>query len=59
MDFAGSIASEIQFVQTVSAAVVAGSGDIERSKRLIEFLASARASEAIKKSGMEPLAAAR
>jgi len=59
VDFAGSIASEIQFVQTFSAAVVASSGDIERSKRLIEFLASARASEAIKKSGMEPLAAAR
>jgi molybdate transport system substrate-binding protein len=48
VDFAGSIASEIQFVQTFSAAVVAGSGDIERSKRLIEFLASERASEAIK-----------
>jgi molybdate transport system substrate-binding protein len=34
--FAGSIASEIQFVRTFSAAVVAGSGDIERSKRLID-----------------------
>jgi molybdate transport system substrate-binding protein len=56
VDLAGSIAPEIQFVQTFSAAVVAGSGDIEVSKRLIEFLASARASEAIRKSGMEPLA---
>src|SRR5262244_2753608 len=56
VDFAGSIASEIQFVQTFSAAVVASSGDIERSKRLIEFLASARASETIRSSGMEPLA---
>ena len=56
VDLAGSIAPEIQFVQTFSAAVVAGSGDIEGSKRLIEFLASARASEAIRKSGMEPLA---
>ena len=53
--FAGSIAPEIQFVQTFSAAVVAGSGNIESSKRLIEFLASARASEAIMNSGMEPL----
>jgi len=53
--FAGSIASEIQFVQVFSAAVVAGSGEIESSKRLIEFLASARASEAIRSSGMEPL----
>src|SRR5262249_40378961 len=55
VDFAGNLAREIQFVQTFSAAVVAGSGEIEASKRLIEFLASARASEAIKKSGMEPL----
>ena len=59
VDFAGSIAPEIQFVQTFSAAVVAGSGEIEGSKRLIEFLASARAAEAIRNSGMEPVAAAR
>ena len=59
VDLAGSLAPEIQFVQTFSAAVVAGSGDIEVSKRLIEFLASARASEAIRKSGMEPLATSR
>ena len=59
VDLAGSIAPEIQFVQVFSAAVVAGSGKIEGSKRLIEFLASARASEAIRKSGMEPLATSR
>jgi molybdate transport system substrate-binding protein len=58
VDFAGSIASEIQFVQTFSAAVVVGSGDLEGSKRLIEFLSSSRASEAIRNSGMEPVAAA-
>jgi molybdate transport system substrate-binding protein len=57
--FAGSIAPEIQLVQTFSAAVVAGSGNIEGSKRLIEFLASARASEAITNSGMEPLTTSR
>jgi molybdate transport system substrate-binding protein len=56
VDFAGSLPPEIQFVQVFSAAVVAGSEDIEGAKRLIEFLASARASEAIRKSGMEPLA---
>jgi molybdate transport system substrate-binding protein len=55
VDFAGSLAPEIQFVQTFSAAIVAGSEEIEASKRLIEFLASARASEAIKNSGMEPV----
>jgi len=59
IDLAGSIAPEIQFVQTFSAAVVAGSAAIEESKRLIEFLASARASAAIRDSGMEPLAASR
>jgi molybdate transport system substrate-binding protein len=58
VDFAGSIASEIQFLQTFSAAVVAGSGEIENSKWLIEFLASARAYQAISNSGMEPLAIA-
>jgi molybdate transport system substrate-binding protein len=59
VDFAGRIASEIQFVQLFSAAVVAGAGEIEASKRLIEFLASARASEAIRNSGMEPLTTSR
>jgi molybdate transport system substrate-binding protein len=59
VDFAGSIAPEIQFVQVFSAAVVAGSGEVEGSKRLIEFLASGRASEAIRKSGMEALATSR
>src|SRR5260370_2528177 len=55
VDFVGRIAPEIQFVQVFSAAVVAGSEEIEASKRLIEFLASGRASEAIRNSGMEPL----
>jgi molybdate transport system substrate-binding protein len=59
VDYAGSLAPEIQFIQTFSAAIVAGSGNIEDSKRLIEFLASARASEAIRNAGMEPLATSR
>jgi len=59
VDFAGNIAPEIQFVQTFSAAVVAGSAEIENSKRLIAFLTSARAAEAIRKSGMEPVAASK
>ena len=59
VDFAGAIPAEIQFVQVFSAAVVAGSNEIEGSKRLIEFLASARASEAIRNSGMEPLPTSR
>jgi aconitate decarboxylase len=59
VDLAGHLAPEIQFVQTFSAGIVAGSGDIQASKRLIDFLASPRASETIGKSGMEPLAADR
>jgi molybdate transport system substrate-binding protein len=53
VDHAGTPPSELQLVQVFSAAVVAGSKEIETSKRLIEFLASARASEAIRSSGME------
>jgi len=56
VDFAGSLAPDIQFMQVFSAAVVAGSRQIEGAKRLIELLASARAAEAIRNSGMEPLA---
>jgi molybdate transport system substrate-binding protein len=58
VDFAGSIAPEIQFVQTFSAAIVAGSQQMDGARRLIGFLASARAADAIRASGMEPLAAA-
>jgi len=59
VDLARNLAPDIQFVQTFSAAVVAGSAEIENSKRPIEFLASPLASEAIRKSGMEPLATSR
>jgi molybdate transport system substrate-binding protein len=54
VDLAGILAQEIQFMQTFSAAVVAGSGAVANSRRLIEFLASGRAAAAIKASGMEP-----
>lgn len=59
VEFVGTIAPEIQFVQVFCAAVVAGSQQLESAKRLIEFLASARACEAIRNSGMEPLAGSR
>lgn len=58
VDFVGEIPPEVQLAQVFSAAVVAGSKEIEAPKRLIEFLASARASETIRKSGMEPLVSA-
>ncbi|HEY7297643.1 MAG TPA: substrate-binding domain-containing protein [Xanthobacteraceae bacterium] len=56
VDFAGPIAPEIQFVQVFAAAMVAGGN--EDARRLIEFLASPRASDAIRNSGMEPLGSA-
>lgn len=59
VDFAGTLAPEIQFVQTFSAAAIAGSQQMDAAKRLIDFLASAGGFEAIRNSGMEPLAAAR
>ena len=55
VDFAGPIAPEIQFLQMFSAAIIAGSTAIESSKRLIGFLSSTQADEAIRNSGMEPI----
>jgi len=55
VDFAGTIAEEIQLNQVFSAAIVAGSPEVESAGRLIAFLASERASDAIRESGMEPL----
>jgi len=55
VELAGVIAEEIQLNQTFAAAVVAGSKEVEAGKRLIAFLASDRASAAIKSGGMEPL----
>jgi len=55
VDYVGTIAEEIQLHQVFSAAVVAGSKNVEAAKRLIAFLTSERASAAIRRGGMEPL----
>src|SRR5688500_10966531 len=55
VDLAGVVAKEIQLNQTFSAAVVAGSKQMEAAKRLIALLGSERASATIRKLGMEPL----
>ena len=55
LDFVGPIPTELQLIQTFAAAIVAGSKDVEASKRLITFLASDRAATAIKNNGMEPV----
>jgi molybdate transport system substrate-binding protein len=58
VELAGVIAEEIQLNQIFAAALVAGSKEPEAGKRLIAFLASERASAAIRTSGMEPLSRA-
>jgi molybdate transport system substrate-binding protein len=55
VDFAGPVPEEIQYVSTFSAAIVAGSKQMERGKRLIQFLASEAATAAIRGSGLEPV----
>jgi molybdate transport system substrate-binding protein len=57
VELAGVFPAEIQFIQTFSAAVVADSTEAQAGKRLIEFLSSAHASEAIRSAGLEPRAA--
>jgi molybdate transport system substrate-binding protein len=59
VDYAGSLAPEIQFPQVFAAAIVAGSREADNARRLIAFLSSSQAAEAITKSGMEPMAGAR
>lgn len=55
VELVGKLPQEIQFDQTFSAAIVAGSKQADAAKRLIGFLASERAAPVIRKSGMEPL----
>lgn len=55
VELAGVIAEEIQLHQIFSAAVVAGSKQIEAAKQLIAFLTSAPAAQTIRRGGMEPL----
>jgi molybdate transport system substrate-binding protein len=55
VELAGVIAEEIQLNQIFSAAIVVGSNHVEPAQRLIAFLASERASGAIRSGGMEPL----
>lgn len=59
VELAGVFPPEIQFIQTFSAAVVAGADEAAAGKRLIEFLTSPRAAEAIKGAGLEPRGAAK
>ena len=55
VDLAGLIPEQIQLHQIVAAAAVAGSTQLAAARQLIAFLASERASAAIRNGGMEPL----
>lgn len=59
-DFAGTIPQQIQYISVFSAALVAGPGNNDQTKnnqasKLINFLRSEKARDAIRNSGMEPL----
>lgn len=56
-EFVGTLPGDIQYISVFSCAAVQGGKQLEASKRLIAFLRSERATEAIRNSGMEPLAA--
>jgi molybdate transport system substrate-binding protein len=54
VDFAGMIPTEIQHISVFTGGIVAGSKEVDTSKRLIAFLTSEKAAAAIRRSGMEP-----
>jgi molybdate transport system substrate-binding protein len=53
VDFVGTIPADLQFDQVFAAAVVKGAKNPEASKRLIDFLASEKATPAVEKMGMK------
>lgn len=53
VDFVGNIPASLQFVQTFAAAVVKDAKNPAAAKRLIEFLASEKATPAVEKVGMK------
>ena len=56
-DFAGILPQEIQYISVFSAGLVKGAGHEDQAKRLVRFLTSAKAADAIRESGMEPIKA--
>jgi molybdate transport system substrate-binding protein len=56
-DFVGTLPQSIQYISVFSAARVANSTRDDQARRLIDYLASAKASGAIRESGMEPMRA--
>jgi molybdate transport system substrate-binding protein len=54
VQFVGEIPADVQYVTVYAAAIVAGSSNLETSKRLITFLTSPAAAATIRQSGMDP-----
>ena len=57
IDHVTPLPPEVQKVSVFSAGVTASTGDSDSARALIRFLASPQAAQAIKKSGLEPVAA--
>jgi molybdate transport system substrate-binding protein len=55
-DYVGTLPGQIQYISVFSAALVTTPNRNEQARQLIDFLASAKARDAIRNSGMEPLA---
>jgi molybdate transport system substrate-binding protein len=55
IDFVGPVPEEVQYLSIFSAAIVAGSKQVDASQRLIHFLGSETAEAAIRRSGMVPV----
>ncbi len=54
VELLGPLPKELEYREVYAAAIIAGSKQAEATRRLIAFLSSERATEAIRKSGMEP-----
>ena len=55
IDFVGPVPEEVQYLSIFSAAIVAGSHQVDAGQRLIHFLGSEPAEAAIRGSGMDPV----
>jgi len=55
-EFVGTIPAELQLETVFAAAIVAGAAHAPEARRLLAHLSSAAAADAIRKSGMEPVA---
>jgi len=56
IEIVGKIPDEVQYAAVFSVALVAGSNQLDAARRLIAFLTSDQAADAIRSSGMEPSA---